>query len=316
MRQAGRYLPEYRQVRERHGFWEMVKNPELAAEVTLQPVRRYGMDAAIVFSDILIVLDAMGVPIKFDGGGPELGFHVRTAGDLERLPAPDAARSFSYIRDAVSSLCDKLHPETAVIGFAGAPFTLAAYLVDGGPSKDVSKLKVMARREPELYDAIAKRISHAVIELLRLQIDAGADLVQIFDTWAGHLSPDDYRALALPYTRMIADGLRDTGKPVIVYVRSAASHLEAAADSGCDAVSVDFSIRLSEAVQRLGGRCAIQGNHDPTLLFSPAEKIREAVRAGISDAGDAYIVNLGQGLIPETPIEGVAAFVDAVKGRG
>jgi uroporphyrinogen decarboxylase len=316
MRQAGRYLPEYRELRARHGFWDLVRTPCLAVEASLQPVRRFGMDAGILFSDILVVLDAMGVQVRYEEGGPTLCPQVRTAADLAELRAVVPESAFHYIAEAMTMLCAELHPQHAVVGFAGAPFTLAAYLVEGGPSRDVPSLKALAYRTPELYDAIAGSIADAVLGLLRAQVRAGADVVQIFDTWAGHLTPDDYEALALPYTHRVIEGLADLDVPVILYVRNAAGSLEHAAASGCQVLSIDGSIRLSDARARLDPRIALQGNFDPALLFAPAGRIISAVRGGIQSAGPlGYIVNLGQGLLPDTPLEGVETFVNAVRER-
>ncbi len=314
MRQAGRYLPEYAQLRASHSFWEMVRTPSLAAEVTLQPIRRFGMDAAILFSDILIALAALGIKIKYEDGGPSISPRTRSVADLHALREVDPYQAFDYVGEAVERVRQELHPQTAVIGFAGAPFTLAAYLVAGGPSKDVYELKVLASREPRLYTDLAGRIAEVVAGLLRLQARAGVDALQIFDTWSLHLSPEDYAELALPYTARVIASLADLKVPIILYVRNAAGHLGAAAGSGCQVLSVDGSIRLTEARARLASNIALQGNFDPALLAAPAERIRARVREAIAALdGTGYIVNLGQGVMPETPLEGVAAFVNAVR---
>ena len=317
MRQAGRYLPEYRELRSLHSFWELVKTPALAVETSLQPFRRYSMDAAILFSDILVVPDALGIEVRYEEGGPILLPQVRTAAALEKLEKVTTGSSFGYIGEAVEQLCRELHPHVPVIGFAGAPFTLAAYMVQGSPSRDVSELKILAGRDPSLYDAIALHIADAVIELLRVQVKAGADVVQIFDTWAAYLSPQDYGELALPYTCRVIDGIADLRVPVILYIRNAAGLLEQAATSGCQVLSVDPSLRLSDARARLDPGMALQGNFDPALLFLSPERIREKVRAGLQAArGGGYVVNLGQGILPRTPLEGVDAFVKAVTEGG
>ena len=314
MRQAGRYLPEYQRLRARHGFWDMVRTPDLAVEASLQPIRRFGMDAAILFSDILVALDALGVEVRYEEGGPVISPRVRTAADLAALKPAVAAQAFDYIAEAMKCLCSAVHPQQAVIGFAGAPFTLAAYLVEGGPSRDVPQLKSLAYRDPQLYDAIASRMAETVVRLLRVQAEAGADVLQLFDTWAGLLSPEDYRAFALPYTRRVIENLSDLHVPVILYVRNAAGILEDAAASGCSVLSIDGSIGLSTARARLNPGIALQGNFDPALLFAPAERIRGGVRAGTASAGrPGYIVNLGQGVHRDTPVEGVEAFVSAVQ---
>jgi uroporphyrinogen decarboxylase len=317
MRQAGRYLPEYRELRALHSFWEMVKTPALAAEVSLQPVRRFSVDAAILFSDILVVPDALGIDVRYEEGGPVLRPHVRTAEGMQTLKEAVPEGSFGYVAEAVERLCRELHPQFPVIGFAGAPFTLAAYMVQGGPSRDVTELKILAGRDPGLYDALARRIADAVTGLLRVQVKAGADVLQIFDTWAAHLSPQDYEELALPYTRRVIEGIADLQVPVILYVRNAAGLLEQAGASGCQVLSVDSSLRLSDARARLDAGVALQGNFDPALLFASPERIRSAVRAGLHAArGGGYIVNLGHGVVPGTPVEGVDAFVKAVTEGG
>lgn len=313
MRQAGRYLPEYREVRARHSFWEMVRTPALAVEVTLQPVRRLGVDAAILFSDILVVPDALGLEVRYEEGGPAIEPAIRTAADLHHLK-PVAPGAFDSIGESVLRLTRELHPDTAVLGFAGAPFTLAAYLVEGGPAKHVDRLKAMAFCDPGLFDALSTRLAGVVADLLLLQLQAGADMVQLFDTWAWHLSPEEYERFALPYTRMVFARLREAGKPLCLYLRNAAGHLEAAATSGCDVLSVDTSIRLTDARARLRPEIALQGNFDPAELHAPPEHIRDRVHAAIQALqGTPYIVNLGQGLLPETPVEGVQAFVRAVQ---
>lgn len=315
MRQAGRHLPEYNELRGTYGFWDMVRTPELAAAVTLQPIRRYGMDAAVVFSDILIVLEAMGARVRFvNGRGPVVDEPVNTRAALERLRPVDAEEAFGYLAQALRILARELHPETALIGFAGAPFTLAAYLVEGRSSRDVRTLKALAYNDPRLASDILTRLAHVVGDLLLLQIRAGADVVQLFDTWAGYLSPEDYRDLSLPWTRAIVERLQETGVPVILYLRNAAGHLEAAAETGCHVLSVDSSLRLADARRRLPASVGLQGNLDPAELLGPPERIRRRVRSLIDDAtGGGYVVNLGQGVTPDVPIAGVEALVSAVR---
>jgi uroporphyrinogen decarboxylase len=318
MRQAGRYLPEYRELRSRYSFWEMVRTPELAVEASLQPIRRYGFDAAILFSDILTVLAAMGIDVRFEEGGPVLSPLVTNRVALDALHEVDPSHAFDFAGEAVGGLVAALHPGTAVIGFAGAPFTLAAYLVEGGPARHVNRLKALAYNDPVLYEAIATRIADVVTGLLLVQIQAGADAVELFDTWAWHLSPDDYGALALPWTVRVIEHVRAASAvPIIVYVRNAAGHLEKAASAGATALSVDGSIRLADANRLLPPGIALQGNLDVALLAGPEARLREAVRAGAeATRGRGWTVNLGQGLTPETPIEGVTALVRAVQELG
>jgi len=231
-----------------------------------------------------------------------------------------AERAFDYVGEAIRGLCDELHPEKGVIGFCGAPFTLAAYLVQGGPARQIDRLKALAYNQPDLCADVSGLSADVVADLLELQIAAGADMVQIFDTWAWHLSPEDYEELALPYTRRVIERLSGHDVPVVLYVRNAAGHLEAAGSSGCRVLSVDASVRLADARRRLDRSVALQGNFDPALLNAPAEKIRKQVHGAIEAmAGSGYIgyiANLGQGLTPDTPVEGVEAFVRAVRDRG
>jgi len=316
MRQAGRYLPEYQRVRARHSFWDMVRTPELAAEVTLQPIRRFGMDAAILFSDILTVPASMGVSVEFAEGGPVLSPLLRSAEAVARLRRAEPEAAFAFVAGAVRELAARLRPETALIGFAGAPFTLAAYLVEGGPARSVDRVKQLAYVEPALYRELVDRVAAVVADLLLLQVRAGADAVQLFDTWSLHLGPDDYRELALPATRRVIARVRDEAPatPVILYVRNAAGLLEEAAASGCDVLSIDGSLRLAEAARRLPPGVALQGNIDPALLAASPERIRAEVRQAAAAVGRrGWIVNLGQGVRPETPVEGVAALVSAVQ---
>jgi uroporphyrinogen decarboxylase len=314
MRQAGRYLPEYRELRAKHSFWEMVRTPELAVEATLQPLRRYHMDAAILFCDILVVQDAMGLDVRYEEGGPVIRPLIREASDLEHLRPVRAEQAFDYVGQTIERLCEALHPDTAVLGFAGAPFTLAAYMVEGGPSRSLNRLKALAYREPDLFDSICTRIADVVADLLALQIRAGADMVQLFDTWAWHLNPEDYERFALPYTQRVFERLAGLGAPRTLYLRNAAGHLEAAARSGCEVLSIDTSIRIGAARARLPDTIGLQGNFDPALLTADPTLIRKRVQATIRALrGSGYVVNLGQGLVPETPVEGVEAFVRAVQ---
>ncbi len=314
MRQAGRYLPEYKEIRNRYSFWEMLTSPELVVEITLQPIRRFGMDAAILFSDILIVLEALGLAVDYQSGGPTVNPKIKPQGDLEHVRPKAPASHFAYIKESLARLADTLHPGTAVIGFAGAPFTLAAYCVEEGPSHQISQTTALAADNRLLYEGLLDRITDQLIDLLVLQIETGVDAVQIFDTWSGKLSAQEYRELALPYTQRIVERLRTFGLPVILYIRNAAIHLEAAASSGCTVVSIDSSLSLSEARRRLGAGVPLQGNLNPSVLSCPDGEIRKQVHAMIAATGGVgHIVNLGQGLGPDDPLHGVATFVQAVK---
>ena len=313
MRQAGRYLPEYLELRSRHEFWEILRSPELALEVARQPLRRFELDAAIVFSDILVPLDAMGAGVAYDGP-PTVGRPFEGAADLARVEGARVARDCAYVGEAVARLAEAEGSERAVIGFAGAPLTLAAYLVEGGPAQDLRRLKGMAYRDPALVDALLAALAEAAADLLLLQVEAGADVVQIFDSWANKLSPDDYERLALPPARRVVERVRAAGVPVALYVRGAASHLEAAASSGCDVLSIDASVRMGEARRRLPGGPTLQGNLDPAELLGPAARIRARLHAMVEDAGrTGLVVNVGQGLTPDIPVAGVEAFVRAAR---
>jgi uroporphyrinogen decarboxylase len=317
MRQAGRYLPEYREVRARHSFWEMVRTPELAVEVTLQPLRRYQVDAAIIFSDILVIPEAAGSGVVYGKGGPTMTRSFEGEDDLARLADVDVAESLAYVGGAVRLMCEHIHPRLALYGFAGAPLTLAAYMVEGGPSKDLRHLKALAYRDPDMARRLLFGLADKVADLLRLQVEAGADVVQVFDSWAGLLSPDDYKALALPAVRRVFARIADLEVPKVLYLRGAASHLRAAATAGADVLAIDQTLRLADARAILGPDVVLQGNMDAAELFGPPERIRCQIQDQHQQTGGrGWIVNLGQGLVPDIPPEGVKAFVDAVVELG
>ncbi len=313
MRQAGRYLPEYRALRAKHSFWEMVRTPELAVEVTLQPLRRYPVDAAIIFCDILVIPEAMGAGVEYPKGGPRLLRPFTGEDDIKRLNDVDVSSSLSYVGDAVSLLSEHIHPDKALIGFAGAPLTLAAYLVEGSGSKDVRHLKALHYNNPDMLRRLLEGLADKVADLLRLQVAAGADVVQVFDSWAGLLNPADYQAIALPAVKRVFANLVDLKVPKILYLRGAASHLRLAATAGADVISIDQSISLSEARSVLGPDTSIQGNLDPAVLLAPPEYIKQAVQEQVRQAGSrGYIANLGQGIVPDLPPSGIEAYVNAI----
>lgn len=313
MRQAGRYLPEYRELRAKHSFWEMVRTPELAVEVTLQPLRRYQLDAAIIFCDILVIPDAMGAGVEYPKGGPRLKRPFTGEDDIKRLSDVDVSTSLGYVADAVRLLSEHIHPEKALIGFAGAPLTLAAYLVEGAGSKDVRHLKALHYNSPDLLRRLLEGLADKVADLLRLQVEAGADLVQVFDSWAGLLSPADYQAIALPAVKRVFANLSDLNVPKVLYLRGAASHLGLAATAGADVISVDQSISLAAARKIVGPEVPLQGNLDPAVLLGPTDYINKAVLEQVKQGGKrGYIANLGQGIVPDLPPTGIGAFVDAV----
>jgi uroporphyrinogen decarboxylase len=320
MRQAGRYLPEYRATRERAGdFRTLCMTPELACEVTLQPLRRFPLDAAILFSDILTVPDAMGLGLYFtEGEGPGFRSPVRTEADVERLGAPDPEGELRYVMDAVRLIRRELAGTVPLIGFAGSPWTLATYMVEGGSSRDFGLIKRMLYQSPALLHRLLDKVSQAVTLYLNAQIAAGAQAVMLFDTWGGVLSAHAYRALSLAYMARIVAGLtrEHEGRrvPVILFTKSGGLWLEAIADAAPDAVGLDWTIDLGEARARVGGRVALQGNMDPMLLYAPETRIREEVDflLGRFGRGSGHVFNLGHGITPSVEPERVAALVSAV----
>lgn len=317
MRQAGRYLPEYRALRQKASFLEMCKDPDLVVEATLQPLRRFDLDAAIIFSDILIPIEAMGVPVEFVPE-PRLPRPVRSPEEARDLRLPDPLRDTGFLMQGIARVRKALDPACALIGFAGAPFTLATYVVEGGGSRDFFHAKTWMVRDPEGFSGLLARIADAVALYLRAQVDAGADAVQLFDTWAGALTPDDFRRFALPAARSVIERVRRAGVPVIYFVNGAAGVLEDLVHSGADCLGLDFRVDLGEAIRRIGGRASVQGNLDPLALFAPPGDLRERA-ASLVEAGRAargHVFNLGHGLHPDTPISGVETLVEEVHRRG
>lgn len=318
MRQAGRYLPQYRATRERAGdFLALCKNPELAAEVTLQPVEILGVDAAILFSDILIPVEAMGVPLTFaEGEGPRLEA-VKGPQDLKRLHVPDPAAEVPFVLEAIGILRERLPAGVPLIGFSGAPFTLATYVVEGGTSRTFRRVLSWMYEDPASFRDLLDLLAETVTAYLQAQARAGAQALQIFDTWAGVLSRRLYREMALPVTQRIVKALAPLGVPVILYVNGCAPFLEEMAATGVDGISVDWRVSLAEAAQRTRGAVALQGNLDPLALFgSRATVEREAARVLGEAPPHGHIFNLGHGILPETPVENVEALVEAVHRLG
>jgi uroporphyrinogen decarboxylase len=325
MRQAGRYLPEYRATRARAGsFLALAKNPDLACEVTLQPLRRFPLDAAILFSDILTIPDAMGLGLYFaDGEGPKFERPVRTAADIARLGVPDMETGLRYVMDAVRTIRRELGGKVPLIGFSGSPWTLACYMVEGGGSKDYARIKAMALNDPKALHALLAVNTDAVIAYLSAQRAAGAQALQVFDTWGGVLSPAMYREFSLPYLTRIARELpRGAGAgrtPLILFGKGNATHLEALADSGAEAIGVDWLVEAGDAARRLQGKVALQGNLDPAVLYGTPEAIRAQVRsvldshaAGNGGSREGHVFNLGHGMSPDMDPEHVAVLVDEV----
>ncbi|HJW80798.1 MAG TPA: uroporphyrinogen decarboxylase [Acidiferrobacterales bacterium] len=320
MRQAGRYLPEYRATREKAGsFMQLCTTPELACEVTLQPLKRFALDAAILFSDILTIPDAMGLGLYFaDGEGPQFKNPVRTAADVKKLAVPDPEDKLRYVMDAVRLIRRELDGKVPLIGFAGSPWTLATYMIEGGSSKDFALIKKMLYDQPALLHELLATTARAVTVYLNAQIAAGAQAVMVFDTWGGALSPRDYREFSLRYMREIVAGLTHEADgrkvPVILFTKGGGQWLEAMADTGCDALGVDWTTDLKDARARVGSRVALQGNMDPSVLYASPDRIRAEVEAVLASygSGSGHVFNLGHGIHTGINPDHVAALVDAV----
>ena len=318
MRQAGRYLPEYRAVREKASFLDLCYTPELAVEVTMQPIRRYDFDAAIIFSDILVPCIPMGADFRFGGGPPKLEEPFDTPASLARLKKVDARKDMPWIHDALAGVREALPDSKALLGFAGAPFTLFCYLVEGEGSKLFPKTKSLMWQQPKLAEEILQMLADQIGDYLVEQVKSGADAVQLFDTWGGLLHPRDFEDFALPYARQIFDKVTaETGAPTIYYVNGNPSLLSAQAAAGCQLVGVDWRVSLGEVVRRIPEDVGIQGNLDPMLLLTDPDTVRARTNAMLDEIGDrpGYVCNLGHGVTPPTPMESVAAFVETVKAR-
>ena len=325
MRQAGRYLPEYRATRKEAGsFLGMAKNPEVACEVTLQPLRRFDLDAAILFSDILTIPDAMGLGLYFvEGEGPKFERTVRSAADAAKLGVPDMETELRYVMDAVRVIRRELDGKVPLIGFSGSPWTLACYMVEGGGSKDFARIKAMALNEPAALHRLLSVNTDAVIAYLAAQRAAGAQALQVFDTWGGVLSPAMYREFSLPYLQRIAQEL-DRGEgaertPLILFGKGTAAYLEDLAASGAEGVGVDWLVELGDAARRTQGKVALQGNLDPATLYGSPEAIRREVRRALDSYRDGnggsregHVFNLGHGMSPDMNPDHVAVLVDEV----
>ncbi|MEW5974888.1 MAG: uroporphyrinogen decarboxylase [Acidobacteriota bacterium] len=314
MRQAGRYMAEYREIRARYSFLELCKNSDLAAEVTITAAHRLGVDAAIIFADILLIVEPLGLGLRFEkGDGPAIDNMVRSASDVARLRVVEPEDSLGFVFDAVRKTRAGLRADIPLIGFAGAPFTLASYMVEGGASKSYRHTKALMHDQPQAWHAMMDRICEALIRYLNGQVAAGAQAVQLFDSWVGCLSPQDYREYVMPYTRRVIEGVAP-GVPVINFSTGTSGYLEIVAQAGGDVIGVDWRVELDEAWRRVGDRFAIQGNLDPLILFSQPSIIREAARKLLSKVAGrkGHIFNLGHGILPETPVENVLALVEAV----
>jgi uroporphyrinogen decarboxylase len=313
MRQAGRYMKEYRDIRDKVSFLDLCKNSDLAAEVSLQPYKVLGVDAVIFFSDILIPVEAMGVGVALTDKGPEIAKPIRTKPDVDALRVPDPSAEVPFVGAIINKLRRRLEKEVPLIGFAGAPWTLASDMIEGGGSKTFSEVKALAYREPEVVHALLDKLANTVASYLLFQIECGAQVIQLFDTWAGELNRDDYVQFALPYTKSIFERLGNR-VPRILYVNGCSALLESMATSGAEVLSIDWRIPIAEARRRVGDRVALQGNLDPCVLLGPSEGIAAKARAILEQAGPVgHILNLGHGILPNTPVENARTFVETGK---
>lgn len=319
MRQAGRYLPEYKETRAKAGsFMQLCKNPELACEVTMQPLRRFDLDAAILFSDILTVPDAMGLGLYFiEGEGPHFKHPLITPADIRRLHVPDSEEQLSYVLQTIRAIKSELKGKLPLIGFSGSPWTLACYMLEGKPNKNFPKAMALLKESPLVLHELLNILAQSVIDYLNAQISAGVDVVMIFDTWGGLLK-NYYPEFSLHYMDMILHGLhknpRNEKVPTILFSKDTHEHLFKIAQTDCRAIGLDWNISLSEARKIVGKNIALQGNMDPKVLLQPPEKIRQEVRRILNDYGKnpGHIFNLGHGITPDVPPEHVAVMVDAV----
>jgi uroporphyrinogen decarboxylase len=312
MRQAGRYLPGYQEVRARHSFLEICKTPELAAEISLEPFRVLGVDAVIVFSDILVVAEAMGMGLEVPDSGPILANPVRDMRAVSSLRDFDPERETRFVGDAIRAISKAVDPRVPVIGFAAAPWTLACYMIEGQTRGNVSTAKQMLALEPQLLRELMDRVARVTADYLKAQIAAGAAAVQLFDTWAGELAPREYQEFELPSIQSIFDSLSDSGAPRILFAKDSERISALMAKSGADVLSVGSKTDLAEARRDLGPKIALQGNVDPSILLGPVEGIRRAaVEAVEKTAGVGHILNLGHGILPTTQVPNAQAFVAA-----
>ena len=314
MRQAGRYMEEYRKLRAQYGFLELCKKPELATEITVTPVEKLGVDAAILFADILLILEPMGVGLEFSrGDGPVIHRPVRSGKDIDGLKVFDVERELEFVYQAVKKICQELNGKVPLIGFAGAPFTLASYLIEGCGSRNYIHTKKLFYSTPEAWKRLMQRLSKVIGEYLNCQIAAGAQAVQIFDSWAGCLSPADYEQFVQPYTKAVIDAVAP-GVPVINFSTGTAGLLKNVRAAGGDVIGLDWRVNLDEGWVAVGHDLAVQGNLDPVALFASPKEIKSRVAEILRRAAGrpGHIFNLGHGVLPETPVDHVIAMVDAV----
>ena len=314
MRQAGRYMPEYRALRERYSLLELVKTPELAVQVTLQPVNAFEVDAAIIFADILLPLEPMGIPFSFEEGeGPVIHNPIRDRAAVERLRVVDGD-ALRYVADAIRQACKALAGRVPLIGFAGAPFTLASYAIEGGGSRNYVETKRLMYGEPEVWHRLMDKLARTVTGYLRQQIQAGAQAIQVFDSWVGSLSPGDYAEFVLPHMQVIFDGLRRENVPMIHFGTGTGALLGLMRQAGGTVIGVDWRVNLDDAWAAVGHDVAVQGNLDPVVLFAPLPELERRIEDILRRAGGrpGHIFNLGHGILPNTPVEHVSAAVELV----
>ena len=314
MRQAGRYLPEFMALKKKYDFFTRCRTPELASEITLQPIRRYAMDAAILFSDILVVPQAMRIPVEMKNGvGPWLPNPIRTLSDIEKVIVPDIEDALGYVMQAIALTKEKLENQVPLIGFAGAPWTVFCYCVEGSSSKNFQKAKALCFQQPQWAQRLLQKITDTTILYLKEKVKYGVDAVQIFDSWGGLLSPADYWECSGQYIQQIISALKKITH-VVCFAKGCPFALEKMARSGASALGIDWTITPEQARKLTGNAITLQGNFDPTRLYSPPEVIRKMVREMIDTFGkDKYIANLGHGILPDIPLENAAAFIEAVK---
>lgn len=314
MRQAGRYLPEFMAIREKYDFFTRCRTPELASEITVQPIRRYGMDAAILFSDILVVPQAMNIHVEMKPGvGPWLPNPIRSQKDVDNVIIPDIHEELGYVMEAIKATKEMLNNEIPLIGFAGSPWTILCYCVQGQGSKNFDKAKEFCFTQPVAAHALLQKITDTTIAYLKEKVKAGVNAVQVFDSWGGMLSPKDYQEFSWKYINQIIEALKDDA-PVIAFGKGCWFALEEMANSNASALGVDWTVSPKVARQLTGNKITLQGNFDPTRLLSPPKVIKAMVTDMINEFGkDKYVVNLGHGILPNVPLENAQAFIEAVK---
>lgn len=317
MRQAGRYLKEYMAVKANYDFMTMCRTPRVAAEVSKQPIDIIGMDAGIIFSDILVPVEAMGIKVTFEKDhGPKLHNPVRTVEDINNLIVPDPDEKMPFVAESIKLFRESLNDEIPVLGFSGSPWTLASYMIEGGGSKNYTKIKTLMYNDKKHFFELMEKISETVVKHLYAQIKAGVSLVQIFDTWAGMLSYDDYVEYAFPYQKKVISEIKKlSDTPVTLYINGTGNILEKMADTGADVLSIDWMIDLAEAKKRVGHKVALQGNLDPCVLYGPPEFVKAKTIETIEKFGKetGFIFNLGHGVLPDIPVENVKTLVNTVK---